>query len=365
VIFVMKIHLIAGARPNFMKIAPLWHQMTAVEGLSPVLVHTGQHYSENMSDSIFRDLALPPPAYNLGVGGGRHGEQTGKTMVAYERVCDEDKPDAVLVVGDVNSTLAAALVAKKLNRNVIHLEAGLRSFDRSMPEEINRVATDAISDLLLTPSIDADANLEKEGVDRSRIIRVGNIMIDSLEMLRNRIEHTRVWEKLGLHDKEYVVVTMHRPSNVDDPNRLEKLVAVLERLSQQQKVCFPLHPRTHLALKRAQLLPRLDSAGVLTLEPMSYIEFMSLMMSSMYMLTDSGGIQEEASYVGIPCFTLRDNTERPITITEGTNQLVTIDSVFDEVAKCGSVLRMRRAANIDMWDGRTAGRVISAISKFF
>jgi UDP-N-acetylglucosamine 2-epimerase (non-hydrolysing) len=324
----MKIHLIAAARPNFMKIAPLYHELAKRQGMDPVIVHTGQHYDLNMSDVFFRDFNLPDPHIHLGVGSGSHAEQTGKVMMAYEKVLIKDEPGLVVVVGDVNSTVAATLAAVKLGIKTAHLEAGLRSFDRTMPEEINRIVTDSIADYLWTPSRDGNENLIKEGVSQDRIFFVGNIMIDSLEMLRPKIEGLDKFKEFGFDTKSYGVVTLHRPSNVDNPPVLEKLCRVLSEISASLPLIFPVHPRTRASLETAGLMAMLEKAGGMTLtEPLGYADFMNLVMSSRVLITDSGGIQEETTYLGIPCLTLRENTERPVTITQGTNRLCTPETV--------------------------------------
>jgi UDP-N-acetylglucosamine 2-epimerase (non-hydrolysing) len=319
-------HLVAAARPNFMKIAPLYHAMKNTDWCTPILVHTGQHYDANMSDAFFRDLNLPAPEIHLGVGSGTHAEQTGKVMIAYEAVCAESNPDWVIVVGDVNSTIACALAAKKLLVDVAHLEAGLRSGDRRMPEEINRLATDAISDLLWTPSSDASDNLRREGVPDARIDLVGNIMIDSFELMRKQIKAIDPSSVSGMRGGDYAVVTLHRPSNVDHCETLSALVSLLVQISKDIKLVFPLHPRTHRKLQDFGLYETLRGAsGIALLEPQGYCNFMSLVMGARFVMTDSGGIQEETSYLDIPCLTLRDTTERPITISHGSNRLVTLD----------------------------------------
>lgn len=361
----MKLHLVVGARPNFMKVAPLWHELKIAKEISPVLIHTGQHYSENMSKAILDDLNLPEPDCNLGVGGGSHAQQTARIMIAYEKVCRVSPPSCLLVVGDVNSTLATALVAKKMNVPVVHLEAGLRSFDRSMPEEINRLVTDAISDLLLTPSHDADENLFNEGVEKSKVVRVGNIMIDSFEMLRSKIEAARSYLNFDLEEGKYCVVTLHRPSNVDDPSKLEGIVKSLETLAKCHKICFPVHPRTAKVLEQSGYKQKLIRSGIMLVEPMSYIMFMSLVKSSRFIVTDSGGIQEETSYLGIDCFTLRENTERPITISQGTNRLVSANNVLEEIERALEGEGRAVAKKIDMWDGATASRAVDALQEFW
>lgn len=360
----MNLHLVVGARPNFMKVAPLWHALKRVEKIRPVLVHTGQHYSENMSTAILNDLNLPKPDFNLGVRGGSHAHQTAKIMTGYEEVCLSSPPSCLLVVGDVNSTLATALVAKKMNVPVVHLEAGLRSFDRSMPEEINRLVTDAISDLLLTPSVDADENLLREGVDKGKIVRVGNIMIDSFEMLRDRIEQEKIYNKLGLIERNYCVVTIHRPSNVDDHVQLRKVVDVIKEVSRENTVCFPIHPRTLNNLNNIECTDELVKCNVRMIDPMPYVQFMSLVKGAKFIITDSGGVQEETSYLGIDCFTLRDNTERPITVSLGTNHLVNVSNVIEKIEVVLKRSKRRQKNEIDMWDGQTAYRVVDALKSF-
>jgi UDP-N-acetylglucosamine 2-epimerase (non-hydrolysing) len=355
-----RIHLIAGARPNFMKIAPLWHALARSNGaFDAALVHTGQHYDDEMSDVFLRQFRLPKPHFTLGAGSGSHAEQTAAVMTAYERVCRADRPDWTIVVGDVNSTMAATLVAKKLLVKVAHLEAGLRSFDRSMPEEINRIVTDALADLLWTPSPDGDANLLQEGVPPERIARVGNIMIDAFEMLRNEIAASGWPQRNGLTAGTFAVVTLHRPTNVDAPERLTRLMQTLERVASRLPLVLPLHPRTRLRLTEACLLERIEAApGIRLTAPLGYVEFMSAVTAARLVLTDSGGVQEETTYLGIPCLTLRDNTERPITVTEGSNRLVRIDTLESEVERV--LDGPRRVGNRPaLWDGATADRVVA------
>jgi UDP-N-acetylglucosamine 2-epimerase (non-hydrolysing) len=359
----IKIDLIAAARPNFMKVAPLYHALRVESAwCAPRLVHTGQHYDQNMSDAFFSDLRLPRPDVHLGVGSGSHAEQTAGVMVAYEKVCIESRPDWVIVVGDVNSTLACTLAAVKLGIRVAHLEAGLRSRDRRMPEEINRLATDALADVLWTPSADADENLRSEGVPADKIERVGNIMIDSLEMMRPAIEGRRTYERLGLGAGTYGVVTLHRPSNVDDADRLAALCEVLGKLGRVAPIVFPVHPRTRQRLVGFGLWDRLVSqAGIRAIDPLGYVDFMSLVFEAKFALTDSGGIQEETTYLGIPCLTLRETTERPITVSEGTNRLVELKDLELETARIlsGTWSRGRRVP--EWWDGRTAVRIVARI----
>jgi UDP-N-acetylglucosamine 2-epimerase (non-hydrolysing) len=356
-----RIHLIAAARPNFMKVAPLYHALADENWCTPHIVHTGQHYDANMSDAFFRDLRLPEPAHHLEVGSGSHAEQTGRTMIAYEAVCMRDRPDAIIVVGDVNATAACAMVGTKLWIPVIHLEAGLRSRDRQMPEEINRLVTDAISDLLWTPSPDADANLRAEGVSPEKIVCIGNIMIDSFEMLRDKIEAADTRRRLKLGSDPYAVVTLHRPSNVDERDKLAELVANLVELSSQMKVVFAIHPRTRKRLEDFGLLGSITgSPGIQPTEPLSYIEFMNVVTGCTIAITDSGGVQEETTYLGIPCATLRENTERPITITEGTNRLL---KPADLVAAAREALqgKWRPGRRPDRWDGRASERAVASL----
>ena len=360
----IKIDLVAAARPNFMKIAPLYKALQSeADWCTARLVHTGQHYDSNMSEWFFRDLGLPPPDANLEIGSGTHAEQTGGVMIAYERLCLEDRPDWCIVVGDVNSTIACTLAAKKLGIPVAHLEAGLRSRDRTMPEEINRIATDALADLLWTPSIDGDENLLREGVPADRIERVGNIMIDSLEMLRAAIEARQYRRHLGLEGREFGVATLHRPSNVDVPQRLRLLTSQLVEAASKVSIIFPVHPRTRQRLLAEGLFDVIRRCpGIKLLEPLAYVDFMSLVFESAFVLTDSGGIQEETTYLGIPCLTLRENTERPITVSEGTNRLIRPDSIAENVQK---VLNGRwpKGRVPALWDGAAAQRVVQSLKR--
>jgi UDP-N-acetylglucosamine 2-epimerase (non-hydrolysing) len=359
-----KIHLICAARPNFMKVAPLYHAMRREGWCSPLIVHTGQHYDANMSDAFFRDLGLPQPAHHLEIGSGSHAEQTGRTMIAYEALCVRERPDALIVVGDVNATVACAMVGAKLGIPTVHLEAGLRSRDRRMPEEINRLATDAIVDLLWTPSPDADENLRHEGVPADKIDCVGNIMIDSFEMQRERIEAAGTREKLGLKKGGFAMVTLHRPSNVDDQVTLSALVGHLLAVSRELSLVFAVHPRTRKRLADFGLLGQVENApGIKVTEPLGYIEFMNLVSQSAAAITDSGGVQEETTYLGIPCLTLRENTERPITVTQGTNRLIQPDGLLAAVRE---VLggRWARGRKPHHWDGHTAGRCVASLKNW-
>ncbi|MDE2054914.1 MAG: UDP-N-acetylglucosamine 2-epimerase (non-hydrolyzing) [Xanthomonadaceae bacterium] len=357
------IDLIAAARPNFMKVAPLFHALHGQPWCKLRLVHTGQHYDKNMSEAFFRDLKLPSPDLHLGVGSGSHAEQTANVMLAYEQACVADRPDLVVVVGDVNSTLACALVGSKLRITVAHLEAGLRSRDRDMPEEINRLVTDTVADVLWTPSPDGDENLLAEGVAPDKITRVGNIMIDSYELMRGAIEASVERKRLGLLGREYGVVTLHRPSNVDESAPLAALVRQLKAVAVRLPLVFPVHPRTRKNLEAFGLWPELAEApGVTLIEPLGYVDFMNLVCGARLTITDSGGVQEETTYLGIPCLTLRTTTERPITVTEGTNRLVAVYALARTVEEilAGCWTHGRKPA---LWDGHTAARVAADIRR--
>lgn len=356
-----RIDLIAAARPNFMKVAPLFHCLHGQDWCHLRLVHTGQHYDKNMSDAFFRDLQLPPPDLNLGVGSGSHAEQTARVMLAYEKACLADRPDMIIVVGDVNATLACTLTGTKLGITVAHLEAGLRSRDRQMPEEINRLVTDAVADILWTPSPDADENLAAEGVPAEKITRVGNIMIDSYELMRDRIVASGQRSRLGLEENTYAVVTLHRPSNVDEPAQLKSLVSRLEEIASRLPLVFPVHPRTRKNLQGLDLWPQVQAIpGLQVIEPLGYVDFMNLVSAARMIITDSGGLQEETTYLGIPCLTLRTTTERPITITQGTNRLVSAVELLPAVER---ILNLQgiESRKPSLWDGHTAERVADDI----
>ncbi len=359
----MKIDLIAAARPNFMKIAPLYHELKNDKDVKARIIHTGQHYDRNMFEDIFKDLELPNPHVSLGIGGGTHAYQVGSLMIEYEKQLLKDRADLVIVVGDVNATMACAVTAKKLHIPVAHLEAGLRSFDMTMPEEINRMVTDSISDYFWTPSIDGNENLVRSGIDPQKIEFVGNIMIDSLEMMREKIEREDIDKKFNLNRKDFVLVTFHRPSNVDNKERLSKIVDKLISLSQKIKVVFPIHPRTLQNLKNFFLFEKLQKEkNILISEPLSYKQFMKLIFECRFVLTDSGGIQEETTYLKIPCLTLRDNTERPVTVTKGTNTLVTLENVDENIEKILNGNYKKGEIPL-LWDGKTALRVHKEIRK--
>lgn len=357
------IHLIAAARPNFMKIAPLYHALKKQTWSEPIIVHTGQHYDLNMSDAFFCDLKLPNPYIHLDVGSGTHAEQTGGVMIAYEKVLVETTPDLVIVVGDVNSTVACTLSAVKLGIKVAHLEAGLRSFDRTMPEEINRIVTDSIADYLWTPSPDADANLIREGIDTEKISMVGNIMIDSLVKMTPAIRMENIRQDMELADKNYGVVTLHRPSNVDTPEVLSRLCQALVRIAKQTALVFPIHPRTKKNLHEFGLYNHLnDAPGIILTDPLGYKAFMNLIFGCKFVITDSGGIQEETTYLKIPCITLRPNTERPVTITEGTNKLSSPESIEVDLEE---IIKRAPQKPPLFWDGKTSARVVRVVEEIF
>lgn len=355
----LKVINVVGARPNFMKIAPIMEAMARRrDRIEAMLVHTGQHYDERMSQAFFSDLGLPRPDIDLGVGSGSHAEQTARVMLAFEQTCLQHAPDLVLVVGDVNSTLACALTAKKLGIAVAHVEAGLRSRDRDMPEELNRLCTDALADILFTTDRGADANLRDEGIDATRIVFVGNVMIDTLLRHRALAAERHCLEALGLQSGDYAVLTLHRPSNVDDPAVLDGILGAMAEIARERRVVFPVHPRTRARIEAAGLSHRLDAeTGIVACEPLGYLDFLCLVMSSSMVFTDSGGLQEETTVLGIPCVTLRFNTERPITCEQGTNVLAG-NRPADILAAA------RRAANTadvqvpERWDGQAGERIV-------
>ena len=365
----IKILNIVGARPNFMKIAPVVREMRRRGGAAfqPLVVHTGQHYDAAMSDSFFKDLGMPPPDFHLEVGSHSHAVQTARIMTAFEPIVLEEKPDWVLVVGDVNSTIACALVCAKLGVKVAHVEAGLRSRDRTMPEEINRILTDAISDLLLTTSEDADENLKAEGVSETKIKFVGNVMIDSLFYSLKLAEQSKIREDLGLNEKEYAVLTLHRPSNVDEKNIFENLLDALCEISGKIPIIFPAHPRTRANIERFGFAEKIKHSNIRLIEPLGYLDFMRLYSGARIVLTDSGGLQEETTALSIPCLTLRENTERPITISHGTNILVGInpDKIKQNAFEVLSREKLNESAKIPpLWDGKTAERICDILLKY-
>ena len=321
----LKIISVVGARPNFMKIAPIHREFLKHKDVVNHLVcHTGQHYDEKMSEVFFRDLELPEPDFYLGAGSGSHAEQTAKIMIEFEKVVLAEKPDLVIVVGDVNSTIACSLVAVKLGIKVAHVEAGLRSFDRTMPEEINRILTDSISDYLFITEESGINNLDREGVNKEKVFFVGNVMIDSLVHFLSKADKSRIMESLKVKSGEFVLVTLHRPSNVDSVETLKEIIDLLNFIAEKDKVIFPVHPRTIKNITAAGLQDKINKNLILT-EPVGYIDFLSLIKNARLIITDSGGIQEESTYLGVQCITVRDNTERPITVKLGTNQLIGTD----------------------------------------
>ena len=357
---------IVGARPNLMKMAPVIAEMRRrPDAFDPFLVHTGQHYDESMSGSFFEELGIPKPDVNLGVGSASHAEQTGRIMIALQQVISDVKPDWVVVAGDVNSTMAAALAAVKLGLPVAHVEAGLRSRDRTMPEEINRIVTDAVAELLLTPSRDADSNLLNEGVSPEKIRFVGNVMIDTLYRELPRARGSKILERLGLEGSSFCVMTLHRPSNVDDKETLGGIFDAIGEIQTRMPVVFPVHPRTRTRLEEFGLSKVISRLGRLILtEPLGYLDFLQLYSNSKLVLTDSGGIQEETTALGIPCLTLRENTERPITVTEGTNRIVGNDPEAIRREARAALDGARSAGKApELWDGHAAVRIVDAIEE--
>ena len=359
----LRILCVVGARPNFIKIAPLMKAMARYrDRLEPILINTGQHYDREMVDYFFEDLEIPEPNLNLGVGSGSQAEQTARVMLAFEPICLQQKPDLVLVVGDVNSTLACALVAAKLGIKVAHVEAGLRSFDHTMPEEINREITDLLSDFLFTTCEDANLNLQQIGVPSDRIFFVGNVMIDSLLEHLPRARQRPIFEKLGLHG-DYGLITLHRPSNVDDPAALNQFLEAFEEIQNHLKLVFPAHPRTVKNIESFGLKRRLESMrNFIVTPPQGYLDFLALMDRAQLVLTDSGGLQEETTVLGVPCLTLRNNTERPITIEMGTNKLAGTQKSAILEAALPIIQGQRRAGRIPpLWDGRASQRVMQVL----
>lgn len=359
----MKILHVVGARPNYMKVAPIMAEMSAEpRHFAQVLVHTGQHYDRNMSDGFFEQLGMSKPDEFLGVGSGTHAQQTARVMLAFEPILLKYEPDWVFVVGDVNSTLACALVSAKLGVPVAHVEAGLRSRDMTMPEEINRLLTDQIASLLFTPSRDAEENLQREGISPEKIHFVGNVMIDSLTRMLPAALRLSILRDFGLLPQQYVLATFHRPSNVDDPRRLRELLSTLKTISRDFPVIFPVHPRTRQRI--AALGGEFCEDGLRLSEPLQYLEFLALMNSANAVLTDSGGVQEETTFLGVPCLTVRACTERPVTISDGTNRLVAgncaqIASALAD-ATCARRLSSKRKRP-ELWDGRAAQRILEVM----
>jgi UDP-N-acetylglucosamine 2-epimerase (non-hydrolysing) len=364
----MKVLGVVGARPNFVKIAPLLREMETRPQVEPMLVHTGQHYDARMSDGFFEALALPAPHVNLGVGSGSHAQQTAEVMTRLEPVLEAARPDVVLVVGDVNSTLAAALVAAKLGIRVAHVEAGLRSFDRTMPEEINRIVTDSIADDLFATEESGVMNLAREGVPAERVHFVGNVMIDALRLAKPLWRDATVFRDLGLPpEARYGVVTLHRPSNVDDPRRLRELVTALNEIARQLPLIFSVHPRVRTRLARESVSwlsarQPVPPHGIVCIEPLGYLDFVGLVSRAALVLTDSGGIQEETTMLGVPCLTLRENTERPVTVTHGTNRVVGVvpRRIVEEGLRALEHPPLPQAPP-PLWDGYAAGRIVDVL----
>jgi UDP-N-acetylglucosamine 2-epimerase (non-hydrolysing) len=360
----LKVLGVSGARPNFMKIDPVLRALDRdPERFETVLVHTGQHYDEQMSKIFFRDLGMREPEIDLGVGSGSHAEQTGRVMIEIEKVLHQERPDLVVVVGDVNSTLAAAVTAAKLCIPVAHVEAGLRSRDRTMPEEINRLVTDTLSDLLFTPSPDGDENLAAEGIPEERIHLVGNVMIDSLQRCLPLAEKSEVTKSLGLQSRGYALLTLHRPSNVDDPQVLKEILDALDAIQERMPVVFPVHPRTRKQVRDFGLGDRIENMpGMRLLDPVGYLDFLALQAKAALVLTDSGGVQEETTVLGVPCLTLRHNTERPVTVTQGTNRIT--GPVKDRIVEAASEIfggDPIEARVPDLWDGKAAERIADVL----
>jgi UDP-N-acetylglucosamine 2-epimerase (non-hydrolysing) len=352
------IYLVAGARPNFMKIAPLIQEFKK-ENIKFKLIHTGQHYDYNMSKIFFDDLGIPEPDIYLGIGSGTHAVQTAKIMIEFEKIMIKEEPLLVVVVGDVNSTIACALVAKKLHNKVAHIEAGLRSFDMKMPEEVNRLLTDQISDFLFTTEKSAALNLKSEGINADKVFFVGNIMIDTLIMNLEKAKKLNLLEKYNLKKNDYALITLHRPSNVDTKENLEKLLKILKFLNEKVKIFFPIHPRTKKNLEKFDLEKEVKDLNIILSNPVGYLEFLNLILNSKLILTDSGGIQEEASYLKIPILTARESTERPITVDEGTNVIIGNDLVkakkyIEEIFSN----QYKQGKSIEKWDGQTAKRIV-------
>ena len=360
----IRVVTIAGARPNFMKVAPIHRAMEAAGRFDLIFVHTGQHYDSAMSDVFLHELSVTTPHHELGVGSGTHAEQTANVMLRLEPILAESSPDVVIVVGDVNSTAGAAITAAKLGIPVAHVEAGLRSSDRTMPEEINRLLTDAISDLLFAPSPDAVENLRREGIAQDKIHFVGNVMIDSLNDLMVRARDSDILERLQLETGGFMVATLHRPSNVDTVSSLRRVADGLEAAARSFPVVFVAHPRTSRRLSEAGLSRALEQMGVRVIEPLGYVDFLRLESSAAGVLTDSGGVQEETTVLGVPCLTIRDTTERPVTVEQGTNELVGLDP--DLIAR--SVKRIASGdwpagRRPERWDGHTSERIVAVLER--
>ena len=363
----LKILNVVGARPNFMKIAPIHREMAKYPQMNSLLVHTGQHYDEKMSQLFFRDLLLPEPDVYLGVGSGTHTEQTAKIMLAFEKVIKQEKPDLVIVVGDVNSTAACSLVAAKMETKIAHVEAGLRSFDRSMPEEINRMVTDVLSDFLFVTEKSGLENLKKEGIADKKVYFTGNVMIDSLRFFLEKARQSSILSDIHVNGSPFALVTLHRPSNVDMKENLENLLRTLSEIGNDIAVVFPMHPRTKKMIDQFHLRKFIaDKKKLIILDPVGYLDFMQLMQNARLILTDSGGIQEETTYLGIPCITIRENTERPVTVEIGTNVMTGSDPqrIIDETGKILSG-KGKKGRIPELWDGKAAERIVRILAERF
>ncbi len=379
----MKVIQVVGARPNFMKVAPLHRAIQKLAGWTSKIVHTGQHFDAKMSDVFFTQLELPTPDFFLGIGGGSHTEVTAKIMVAFEKIVEAEQPNLIIVVGDVTSTLACTLVAIKMGIKVAHVEAGLRSFDRTMPEELNRILTDSVADYLFVTEESGLQHLKNEGVADERVFFSGNVMIDSLVRYQEKAKTTTILEDLGLATSDsrlataadrplattnYIVMTMHRPANVDTKEGLESILELIELSSKDTKIIFPIHPRTRAHIEKFGLAERLDQAqNLIMTEPLGYLEFIQLMSNATAILTDSGGIQEETTYLGVPCLTFRDSTERPITVTLGTNQLLSDLDPKKTYAALQEILagKVKKGSIPPLWDGKAAERIAAQLAEIF
>jgi UDP-N-acetylglucosamine 2-epimerase (non-hydrolysing) len=378
----MKVIQVVGARPNFMKVAPLHRAIQKLAGWTSKIVHTGQHFDAKMSDVFFTQLELPTPDFFLGIGGGSHTEVTAKIMVAFEKIVEAEQPDLIIVVGDVTSTLACTLVAIKMGIKVAHVEAGLRSFDRTMPEELNRILTDSVADYLFVTEESGLQHLKNEGVADERVFFSGNVMIDSLVRYQEKAKTTTILEDLSLRTSDsglstddsrlstdnYIVMTMHRPANVDTKEGLESILELIELSSKDTKIIFPIHPRTRAHMEKFGLAERLDQAqNLIMTEPLGYLEFIQLMSNATAILTDSGGIQEETTYLGVPCLTFRDSTERPITVTLGTNQLLSDLDPKKTYAALQEILagKVKKGSIPPLWDGKAAERIAAQLAEIF
>jgi UDP-N-acetylglucosamine 2-epimerase (non-hydrolysing) len=360
----MKVILVAGARPNFMKIAPILEEMRRFpDQFQPVFVHTGQHYDDEMSRVFLEDLELPEPDVYLGVGSASHAVQTARIMMEFEKVMVREDPDLVMVVGDVNSTVACALVASKMYVPVAHVEAGLRSFDRTMPEEINRILTDQISNYLFTTCEEANANLRREGISEEKIHFVGNVMIHSLMKYREKAKKSDILERLGVNEKEYCLLTLHRPSNVDEEETFREILKALNQIQRRIKIVFPAHPRTSKMVEKLGLREQIANIkNLLLLNPIGYLHFLRLQEDAKFVITDSGGIQEESTFLSVPCLTIRENTERPITITQGTNTLVGTDPIRIVEESLKIISGNGKNGKIPkFWDDKVAQRIIGVL----